>query len=604
MQSFRILPILGRKTDVPADDPTMFKSIGEGSYMTHDAGGTNTTLQKKRNTCSKSDGYSVWSTTATDQATSCLGMFELYDGTNRDHIMFDNGRFYVFDTTSPYEARLNFDAGTDAFTVGDTVTDGTTNSTAVIYKVTVTAGAWATNNAAGYLHIHTIDGDFDDGNTITDVAGGSATVNEASNLEVIDFATSDNDLYDTHRIGAYMVFTDRGEHEPYKWTNDDDYVSKLIASGTAYKFRWLMPYQRRVVGLYSDQTNGNIDVRYSTDWPTTGITSLNFPALNQLWIPNDDPIVGGKTMGYDKGYIYCENSIQQLVHYPSYDIPFRIFTVVPQQGAVSHHSIVNLGDRHLMFNRNYGFCSYSGGRRFPDGGVPISQNIEKDMQDIISDYYDLIIGKAIPFTNKVVWSVPVGDSTCNRFFFYDLITGQWTIEEKEFRFFDIWKTYESFTWTNLSALYTKWEDIPVGVKWADYTHAGQKFVYANTDGYVYYDGSNSLGSDAEFPAFRIEPIMDFGNPRRFDHIKEIWFNLGTSSSPSIDVYHRSGNTVGELEATGWTQLDSVSMNSPYEAVVYTSKNARLHQIKWGTNLKDEPFEVREIVLKYTSGSER
>jgi hypothetical protein len=129
LREFKIMPILGLKTDVPPNDPSLFQSIGENVAATHDTGGINFDVTRKRNTATRSRGYVQWSNSANSQATKCQGLFELFDGTNRDHIMFDNGRFFLYDSNGdPNEAVLNFDAGTDAFVAGETATDDGGNS--------------------------------------------------------------------------------------------------------------------------------------------------------------------------------------------------------------------------------------------------------------------------------------------------------------------------------------------------------------------------------------------------------------------------------------------------------------------------------------------
>jgi hypothetical protein len=157
-RTFKIMPILGLKTDVPADDPSLFQSISEGVVATHDTGGINFDMSRKRNTATRSHGYVQWSNSANAKATKCLGLFELNDGTNQNHIAFDNGRFYVYDSSiDPNEAVLNFDAGTDAFVAGETATDDGGNSpSGTIRTVTVTGGAWATNDAEGTLVLYNL----------------------------------------------------------------------------------------------------------------------------------------------------------------------------------------------------------------------------------------------------------------------------------------------------------------------------------------------------------------------------------------------------------------------------------------------------------------
>jgi len=529
MNTFKIIPILGRKTNVPADDPSLFRFVSQGLALTHDTGGLNFDLNLKRNACTKSLGRLQWDSAANAQATQCQGLFELWDGTNRDHLYYDNGLIYRF---------------------------------------------------AADL-------------TQTDISAG------------VTFANNVIDLYSTIRVGSYAVFADRAEHTPYKWKNGDANVSKLCFSGTEYKFRYLANFQRRVIGLYSDQTDGNIDIRWSTSWPGTAITAANFPAANQLYIPNDDPITGVGVMGSDRCYIYCEDSIQQMFYYPDYATPFRITTIVPQQGFTGHHSIVNLGDRHYGFNRNYGFCEFRG-NQFPVNARPISDDIDLDLWNINTDYYSLIVGTVIPLTDQIVWTVPTGgEAICNKLYFYNYITGQWTIEDKVARYVNSWRMYNTYAWndllTDLGGATSIWSAVGSST-WAYYTSLRERLVLANTDGHLYQRiGGTDAGSNLD--GYRIEPILNFGDSNRYDILNEIWFDICSSGVFSIDVYHRSGDTVGELNTKGWDSVGSISCNSIARPVVTGfSKPARLHQIKWGTNLLSEPFQVNGITFKFTMDS--
>ena len=533
MAEFRIIPILGRKTAVPADDLSLFKMVGEGVALTHDTGGLNFDLVRKKNACSKSYGYSQWSNTANAQATKCLGLFELYDGTNRDYCFWDNGKFYVFD------------GGLDP---GDK---------------TAAAVTHGTNNA---------------------------------------------DLVCAIRVGSYVVFTDAGKATtPYKWKNADANASKLIASGTEYMFKFIESFQRRVIGFFSDQTDGNIDLRYSTSWPGTAIISLNFPATNQIYIPNDDPGTGLKAMGKDRCFVYSENSIHALDYYADYTAPFRLRNIVDGQGAVNNAGIVNLGDRHYLYNKNYGFCEFRGSE-FPHGGRPISEAIEPDLQAINVEYLNLIVGTFHSLRREVCWTVPSGGgSTPNALFFYNIDTGQWRKENKTMRFVHEWDAYTTFTWNDLIAALggtgAVWST--AGSKpWAYYTAMRRRLVYANTNGHLYQHDSDGIAG-ANLDGYRIEPIMDFGDKKRHKFLTEIWFDIGYSGAFSIDVSYRGGHTAGEVIAAGWTSIGSVSCNSSSRPVLNCPSDVntdnRLHQIKWGTNLIDEPFQVNGITFVFTPG---
>ena len=519
MQSFKIIPTLGRKVDVLPDDVGLFNYLGEGIAQTYDVGGQNFDLQRRRNAASRSYGYQEWSNTVNATATNCLGLFELYDGTNRDHLIFDGGKVYTYDSS----------------------------------------------------------------NDPVDRSGA------------VTFATDNKDIYSIVRVGSYAVWADRGETTPYIWKNGDASASKLLTSGTEFKFRYLAYFMNRVVGLYSDQTNGDIDIRWTAALPSLG-TSM--AAANQLFVPNDDPIMGGKTMGQDRFFIYSEDSIHQLVYYPDYLAPFRAYTVVPDQGCAAPHSIVTLGNRHFFFNKNYGFCEYRGDNQV----IPIADDIETDMRDLNSNYYELMVGTFVPLTREICWTVcKSGAITPTHLFFYDIETKHWRIEDKAMRYVDHWTAYPSYTWNDLIATLgtsatATWNDASSNT-WAFYVSEKPTLVYSNTNGHTYTHTSNALVT-AAIDGHRIEPVMDFGNKNRRDKLLEIWLDVGFSGNFSVDISHRSGSTTGEVIAASWTSLGSISQNSIEHPVLRVDQPDKLHQIKWGTDGADEPFEVNGITFKY------
>jgi len=529
MKQFKLIPILGLRTYVSADDHSMLQMVNNGVALSHAAGGQNFSLKRKLNACTKSLGQAQKSNSANASATLCMGMFELYDGTNRNYLFFDNGLLYKYDSSwDPSE-----------ITVATPVT----------------------------------------------------------------FANDSGDLYSIIRIGAYVVWADRAEHTPYKWKHGDANSSKLIASGTEYKFRYLTSFQRRVIGLYSDQTDGNIDIRWSTAWPTTAITSLNFPAANQLWVPNDDPIVGVGLLGRDKCYPFCENSIQQLVYYPDYTAPFRCFTVVSDQGCGGHHSIINANGQLYFFNPNFGFCSYAGGNAV----IPISDDILPELRTIDRSYFSKIVGKHIPYHRQIIWTVPFdGESECNHIVIFNYDTNQWEIETKSTRWIDDWFIYTSLTWAQLETLVGGtgiWTDAGTAT-WQAYLSVNTLPVFGGTDGH-FYTHTTEADKGSDINGFREEPILYFGNKRTYKDLLEIWFDVVEKGDFAIDVYHRGGNTAGEVEASAYELVGTLSMSSPPSGQykVNINKNMRMHQIKWGSDLQNEKFMVNGIVFKYTESSE-
>jgi hypothetical protein len=302
--------------------------------------------------------------------------------------------------------------------------------------------------------------------------------------------------------------------------------------------------------------------------------------------------------------VYSEDSIHQLAYLPDYDSPFRLRNIVDGQGSANHHGILNLGDRHYLYNKNYGFCEFRGGA-FPHGGRPISEDIESDLQGINTAYLDLMVADFHALRREAVWTIPLGGlGTPDRLLFYNIDTGQWRIEDKPMRYVASWKTYTNMTWNDLIAALggtgALWSAATDDV-WAEHTSERERLVYANTDGHLYYHSSEALnGSDID--AYRVEPIMSFGDPKRKTTLGEIWFDIGLSGNYSIDASWRGGDTAGEVVAASWTALGSVSCNSIDRAALPVNQNERLHQIKWGTDKKDEKFEVNGITFLHTPSS--
>jgi len=413
----------------------------------------------------------------------------------------------------------------------------------------------------------------------------------------VAFANSDDDLYTFIQYGDYTIFTDKGEHTPYKAAHADTELTKLVQSGTEYTFKYLEQFQRRIIGAYSDQTNGDIEIRWTDALPTWA--SLSFAAANQLYKPNDDPIVGIKRFGNNACFLYGEHSIDRLDYYPNYTAPFGIVNMVAYQGAVNHHSIIDMGDRHYLFNADYGFCEYRGGSQFPYGGKPISNDIESDIAAIDSGYYTQIQGIKVPHTNEVAWTVPMaGEGFPNYILYYNYITNSWRKEDKKARYIDFWIAFDDVTWSDLIALgYTVWTDFG-NTRWVDFTTKSPYLVYGNTDGHTYYVGTEADAGSA-MDGYRVEPVVDFGRPNDKDMLLEIWFDIVNTGSYSMYVSYRGGNTLAEVNAATWESLGEVSFDDPSNAVTRLAKVNRLHQIKYGTDAASEPFVVNGIEFRYT-----
>ena len=523
MNSLITYPTLGLKTNVPHTDPSLFKWVAQGVAQTHCVDGRNIDFDRKRNTCSKSEGRSEWSNDAVGTPSNCLGIFELYDGSNRVVWMMYDGDVYRYDSSrDPQEVA---DAGATAF------------------------------------------------------------------------ASDASDLYSIIRYGNYMVFADRAEHTPYCSDYNDANLVKLISGGTEFKFRYLESFARRIIGAYSDQTDGDIEIRWSNANPTPN-TDCEFAAANQLYVPNDDPITGIRKMGQNACFVYCEDSINRLDYYPSYSAPFGFTTIVDGQGCTNHHSIVNENSVHYFYNKNFGFCAYNGGGQI----VPISRDIENWVRDIKLSSTGHIFGAAYPYRQSVVWAVPLeAASTPNALLFYDYVENRWSRRDFEARCLAPIVRSTNVTWTNLTTElgYTTWESLG-GLRWADLINETPAIALSSTDGEL-YTLATEQDDTGDYDGYRVEPGIAFAGSNRRSTLLEVWFSVVDGGDFNLYVYHRSGDTEAELRAAPWTAAEEVSLNEPKDAVCRLNnivKSARYHQIKYGTDQKDEMFSINQIEYRF------
>jgi len=520
MNYLTIKPLLGTKNNCPIDSPTLYEAISETIFLTHDVGGQNFDLNREKDSCSKSFGRAQWSNSATAQKTKCLGLMELWDGTNRNHLYWDNGKFYVYGGATGRDPVAIEDAGTTTF------------------------------------------------------------------------ATDDVDLYSIINFGGYAIFADRGEHTPYKWKHGDANTTKLILSGTEYKFRYLMHLANMIIGVYSDQTNGNLDVRYTGALPTWA--TLEFAAANQFYKPEGDaPLTGCNKLGHNTGFLFSEEDITRMDYYSGSTPVFTAVRILRGWGSINHACIVSDGINLYAFDKNRGFYKFNG----VNEPIVISDDYEGMINRIPATYYNLITGKQIPFTNEIAWNIPVdSDITPSKIIFYNTKTGQWRHENKAARCLDVWQLMSTLTWNDLIILT---DDVwPTQHAWAYYINESPSLVFGNSNGHLY--SSTSEGDNAsDWDGYRIEPIIPF-DTRYFTRLLEIWISIAEKINASIDFWWRGGDTVGELEQETWISLGSISMNSPSDPVIYPDQTARLHQIKWGTNLKSEPFSVNDIKFGYVT----
>jgi len=519
MKYLTIKPVLGLKNDCPINHGSLFQVEDppyNSVYLTHDTGGQNIDYERKRGACGKAYGRVQWSNSANAQKTKCLGLCELFNGTNRDYIYCDNGKIYVYD--------------------------------------------------------------------------GSRDPVDTNLATPVTFAADNIDLYSIITFGGYFIFADRGEHTPYKWKHGDTYLTKLILAGTEYKFRYLMHLGNRIIGAYSDQDNGDLEIRYTDILPAWA--TLTFAAASQLYKPEGDhSITGLGKIGHNTGFVFSDEDISRLDYYSAAKPVYKAVRMFENWGSVNHQAIVSDGVALYSFDKSRGFFRF-------DGGEPqvISDDIEEIIASIGTSYYNLIFGKYIPHSDEMCWTIPAnGSATPNKFLFLNRKTKGWRVEDKVARCLDVWQTFSDETWTELAVLAGGvW---PGEDGWTKYTTESRLLVMGNTDGHLYMRSSEAdVATDID--GYRIEPIIPFPDPKQFKRILEIWIDCTHRVDADLDFYWRGGNTVSEVKNAKWNSIGLINMNAPTEPVLYPDLYARLHQFKWGTDKKDEPFSIDAIRFGY------
>jgi hypothetical protein len=535
MQSYTILPILGMKSNVPANDPSLIRPITEGVVAAHCVDCSNVSFSDPRHATSKGPGKTQWSNSATTSTTTCLGMFESYDGTNRAHWLFmgdgsSNGRVF------------RYDGSRDPARVHDGVGGGTEYASGVLDKYSVI-------NFGSYMV-------FSDWGESTPYC---SDYNDANLSKLISSGTEYKGRYlETFQRRILMANITSGV------TNGD---ISVIWSGT-------------------------------NPTPSSSCTfGSGDPPTNHLFRSLEDPITGIKRFGRNSCFLYGTNSIDSIDYYANYTTPFGIRNLVPNHGSVNHHGIVSTGNAHYFFDENYGFCGFAGGE-FPLGGRPISDDIENVVSSIARTYYGHIVGAFIPHKQSIYWTVPLyGNTTPDNVLKYHLVDKTWSITPIVTWYIDNWITDTNVTWTDLLAQgFTTWDEIQ-GMRWSDIVSENPYIMFSNTDGQT-YSHSGTSDVDANYDGNRVEPILDFGRPNDKELLLEIWFNFEQRGNFNIYVSYRGGNTLAETTAAEWTSLTEVSCNDPANAVTRLAKVNRFHQIKYGTDSANEDFSVNSIEFRF------
>lgn len=424
-----------------------------------------------------------------------------------------------------------------------------------------------------------------------------ASTGEATNVDAATPVTFDTGIpVCLMQYGAYAVMGSIGK-TPYKWKYGDTNLSKLITSSgaTEFKFKYLEKFHNHVIGAYSDQTNGNIDIRWTAALPS--FADLSFPAANQLYKPDSDiGITGIKTVANMQCLVYGRSTIHNLVYDANAPIVFSLDPVASNVGAESHWSIVDTGRSHCFFDRNRGFVELQGGASW----TVISDPILPWIQSITRTAYGAIVGVLSIGTNEVCWAIPTnGSTTPDTLIYYNLISKQWRREYRTVTamLFADYQAFSTYTWTQLRTDSPNTPYWPTSGTWNSFRDSFvANILFGNTTGYSYWVSGNDMDGD-DYDGYRIEPITSLPDSTRAKRTQEIHFGIAGSGSFSIDAYWRAGETEQDCRAAQWESIGSVSCATGESNTIYFDACGKYNQLKWGTDLKNETFRVTSIVAK-------
>jgi hypothetical protein len=247
------------------------------------------------------------------QFASSGGIYLILVNGADDMLIYDGDEFYPIDDENLYS--LNFDAQTGNFAVGLTITGGTSGATAVIKKI-------IDNGTTGTLYVGTVtSGPFQDGETITDSATGSATVDG-----VISTAFSAVTGVATANLSYVWAFKNR-VFFIQKDTLDAWYLSVDAISGAATKFPLGGVFQRGGKLLFGASwsldagdglsnlcifvtTEGEVAVYAGTDpasWALSGVYRIGKPLGKRAFIRAGGDLV----IATDVGFVPLSQAIQK-----------------------------------------------------------------------------------------------------------------------------------------------------------------------------------------------------------------------------------------------------------------------------------------------------
>ena len=472
---------------------------------------------------------------------------------------------------------IAFDGGEVEIIEGDTITGSSSGQTATVKKVTVTSGAWTTDDAVGFLSIISNTGTWTNNEEIQESGVKRALVNGASEPATVVVAKTSSALYEQtiEPNGSYKFVN-------FNFAGSDGIEKMYCANGVGNSFEWDgTTFIKIKTGMDTD-TPENIKVfknhlflsypKGSLQNSSTGIPTTWSYTLGAAEIKVGDNITGMSVETKDSFAIFGRNNT--FILYGTSRDDWNLTQFYTGTGAVSN-TIEKM--QTTMFLDDRGIVSLGSTLNYGDF-----------KQAIISEKVDPLIQK---YKNKVVTSLRVRDKNQYRLYFND-------------------KTGIAMTFINGKNMgimpFTLDHQIVCSVSGEDSN--GDEVIYGGfDDGYVRkIDSGTSLDGETVYSFVRLA-YHHYGTPQQKKRFREILLELNADTSTTLTIQPEYNYGDGTIPTTAdysvsvtndeWT-VDDISSDTLGIAVVDKAR-ARIHGVgeTMGIIIKNESIYDKPVTLQ-------
>jgi hypothetical protein len=247
---------------------------------------------------------------------------------------------------------LKFDAGTNDFIEGETVTGGTSGATATVRRVVLLSGAWS-GSAVGYLTLSGVTGTFQNNENITGSGGGAAVVDGTLTANTLP-AGGHYDVIVHNFYGS--VYSERaygcqGQGRAFEW--DGTYFSPIFSglSDSLDKPTHISHYANHLFLGFATGEVINSEIGEPLQYSTTGgALSFSFgSAVSDFSYEESSALlIFGKSQ---IGYIAGDDSSNFTLSYISHDAGSKEWTY---RTAINPTYVDTAGIRSVQATDTYG----------------------------------------------------------------------------------------------------------------------------------------------------------------------------------------------------------------------------------------------------------